>query len=192
MEYVVIIILLSVSIVQHLLLIKKDEHVSSFRSSLDIERNSKLELVDKLAAASSFDTMEIVEIMEEQQQVVTVDSDIWQAEMNYGKWSDFDDNSGRPMPKLRGFWYKAPGRIIGVKMPKGSMYDMHHHPWKETLIGISGLVTVEIERTDKSILKHRLSHGDVIEIPPNVPHAVMRAKEDSQLLCIWGIPDKTL
>ena len=110
--------------------------------------------------------------------------------MPYGKWLKFDDGTDRPKPEIRGFWYQCPGRLIGVKMPVGSEYDMHSHPWKETLVGVSGLVIVEIKRADKSISKHRLGPGDVVEVPSGVGHAVMKAKTKSQLICIWGIPEK--
>lgn len=160
---------------------------TSMSNKVDAEYRS-IEMAERLANVSTLNAAEIMESMLEQNTTLTVESDIWNAPLPYGKWGKFEDGSGRPSPEIRGFWLGCPGKLIGVKMPEGSEYDLHSHPWVEILVGMSGVVWVEIEDSAGQISRHRLGPEDVLKIAPGVRHAVARAESAAQLTCIWGLP----
>lgn len=169
-------------------LLSKSTHEEEARQRNDDIRNNALEMVERLAKSSTLNAIEIREAIAEQNTTFMVESDIWKMPLPYGKWEKFPDEKGRPEPEIRGFWSSYPGRLIGVKMPKGSEYDMHSHPWVEILIGGSGVVWVEIESFDGKITQHRLGPEDVVVIPSGARHAVLTAETESIFVCIWGIP----
>lgn len=125
--------------------------------------------------------VEVKELLIEASTTLLAESNVWKMDLPYGRWAEFPDNSGRPLPLIRGFWLDAKSRVIGVKMPKGSHYEWHYHPWPETLVGITGVVTVMVDKEVK-----KLRANTIIYIPENVEHCVMEAPEDSTFLCIWG------
>lgn len=151
-------------------------------------RRREIKTARRLAETARLDSQEIIEIIQEQTATATIESDRWSFEMPYGKWVKFDDTDGAPAPLIRGFWHNMEGRLIGVKMPRGSRYEMHYHDWKETLIGVSGSITVEIEQEGGVIVNKELKADSVIEIPAKVNHAVLKAENDAEFVCVWGLP----
>lgn len=169
--------------------------LSDYREAKEIAdrkaRNAETQLMDfaeRISQMSTLNTSEIMEAMTEQNTVITVDSNIWEVELTFGKWVAFPAPEGTPESDIRGFWYDCPGRLIGVKMPIGSRYELHFHPWTEILVGLSGTVTVQIENENGAITEKTLGPEDVIVIPPNAPHAVLEAETYAQFICVWGLP----
>lgn len=151
-------------------------------------RQREIATAKRIANAAQLNGAELVEIIAEQTATATIESNKWQFEMPYGKWATFDEVEDAPPARIRGFWYNAESCVIGVKMPKGSRYEMHYHDWKEILIGIEGEVSVQIEMPGGEIVVKRLSPDVVIEIPAKVNHAVLTAKGNAEFLCVWGQP----
>ena len=60
-------VLLLVVAIQYKLLRTRSKNLKTAKRRTDEERGKQLEIADRLASASSFNTMEIIEIMQEQQ-----------------------------------------------------------------------------------------------------------------------------
>ena len=179
-----------ISIALYIKLLNKTEHAEAAKQISDKTQKTALDMVDRLAERSTLNRTEIMEAIAEQSTTLVADSDKWSIPLPYGKWEKFPDEKGRPEPEIRGYWLGYPGRLIGVKMPEGSEYDMHSHPWVEILVGGAGVVWVEIELKTGEITRHRLGPEDVVKITPNVKHAVARAETAAAFVCIWGLPLK--
>lgn len=147
-------------------------------------------VAERFAELAGLDGKEQMELLAEQGAVVRVKSDIWDVPLPYGRWQSFPDPDGDPEPLIRGFWLDMAGRLIGVKMPIGSKYIMHSHPWRETLIGVVGTVEVEIEDERGNVTTHPLGPGAVVRIPEHIKHAVIHAEEFAEFVCIWGVPNE--
>lgn len=166
---------------------KRDE-LKAAKREIKESRKREIKTAKRLADAARLDSQELIEIIQEQTATSLIESDKWSFQMPYGKWAKFDAVAVYPPAKIRGFWPDAESRIIGVKMPRGCYYEMHRHNWVEILIGISGVVTVEIQNPDGFKVTKTLGPDNVVVIPPRVDHAVLKAKEDAEFLCIWGQP----
>jgi quercetin dioxygenase-like cupin family protein len=147
-----------------------------------------IEKTNRILLASTLNTTEMNELLVEGHTSAYLSSNLWNTTVSYGKWSEFTDTKGNPPSELRAFWPSSPGKIIGVKMPVGSSYKAHNHPWKETLIGLSGKVLVHVTMKDGTLRELELSEDKVVEIPSNMDHAVMEAEVESRFICIWGKP----
>ena len=148
-----------------------------------------LRKTEKIIEASTLNTEEVRELMMENFTSVNISSNIWNVDLPYGKWVEFNEIPNTPSPEIRGFWLNAPGKVIGVKMPVGSRYEKHRHPYVEILVGLSGSVTVEITLDDGTVEYHELSKDSVVIIPSNIDHAVLTTKQASKFVCIWGQPN---
>lgn len=164
------------------------EEIKTVRTDANNARKMAVEAATRMAEMAGLDSYEIAEIMVEQSTMHHATSDKWKVELPYGKWTDFNDGPKESRAQIRGFWHNCPGRIIGVKMGIGSEYEFHYHEWVETLVGLTGLVIVQIEGKDGKITHHNLGPDDVITIPAGIKHAVLKAKVHSEFVCIWGQP----
>ena len=135
----------------------------------------------RVADLAGVDSREFAELLAERQLSTNLQSDVWEVDLPYGHWVDFPDPDGDPCPQIRGFWPDSEGTTIGVRMPTGSKFVTHKHPWPETLIGISGAVMVSVGEE-----AFTLKQNEVVSIPKNAPHAVLRAAAPAQFLCVWG------
>lgn len=171
---------------------KRKEQRDEAREDADKTKKVAIEAATRVAEIAGLNSDEITGIMLEQSRSVELFSDKWETKLPYGKWAEFQDPAfpDQPPPFIRGFWYDCPGRLIGVRMPKGSRYDFHKHKWAEILVGLVGEITVHIEQPDGSSTDHRLGPEDTLVIPAGVSHAVALAKENAEFVCIWGNPVK--
>ena len=153
------------------------------RKLVDKAEQQAVESIDKIVQASGLNNQEAMELVTELSAVRRVSSNIWDMPLPYGKWESFPDLEGDPPAKIRGFWLESASKLIGVKMPKGSKYLLHDHPWVEILVGVKGSIEVEVNGT-----VHTVGPNDVLRIESSTPHAVAHVKEDAEFICIWGIP----
>lgn len=138
-----------------------------------------------IAEKIGIDEQEAAELLAEMASSVLAKSDIWDVDVPYGRWGVFPSEDGSPSPLLRGFWLQCASRIFGVKMPIGSHYDWHHHPWVEILVGVVGMVVIQYE-VNGNIETVELKKNVVVYIPENISHCVLTASKDSEFVCIWG------
>lgn len=146
----------------------------------------------RVAEIAGLNSAEITAIMVEQSRSVNLLSDKWETELPYGKWAEFQDPAFpyQPPPTIKGFWFDCPGRLIGVRMPKGSRYDFHKHKWAEVLVGLRGTITVLLEQANGKVTTHSLGPEETLIIPAGVVHAVALTEEDAEFICVWGEPVK--
>lgn len=171
---------------------KRKEQRNEARKDADESRKMAVTAATRVAEAAGLNGDEITGIMLEQSMSVNLVADKWQTQLPYGKWAEFQDPSypDQPPPTIRGFWYNCPGRLIGVRMPKGSRYDFHKHKWAEILVGLLGTIMVHIKQESGEITVHKVGPEDTLIIPAGASHAVALAKEDSEFICVWGEPVK--
>jgi mannose-6-phosphate isomerase-like protein (cupin superfamily) len=150
----------------------------------------QVQLSRRVAEYANIDNREFVEMLIEKSSVARLESNIWRVDLPYGTWMEFPDENSEVRAFVRGFWPDMPGKLLGVRMLPGSRFDTHHHPWKEVLIGIFGDVSVDLgpEHNRRTL---NLGPGDVIEIAPDDPHAVLESKGLAKFVCIWGEPIDT-
>lgn len=147
-----------------------------------------LNAASRVAEVAGLDNKEVMEIMSEQSTTLNITSDKWNVPLPYGKWGHFDDPDGDPAPLIRGFWLDCKGRIVGSKMPIGSKYLIHKHDWTETLVGLSGIIWVQIYDANGNYTSHRLGPNEVVQIPTGTDHAVAVANTAAEFLSICGDP----
>jgi mannose-6-phosphate isomerase-like protein (cupin superfamily) len=164
----------------------RDKLVSAREEIMETD-HAQVRLSRRVAEYVNIDNREFVEMLIEKSTIAELESDIWKVNLPYGTWMEFPDDERVVKAFIRGFWPDMPGKLLGVRMLPGSRFNTHHHPWKEVLIGVLGEVTVEVgPQNDRRFLI--LGPGDVIEIAPDDPHAVLESQGLAKFVCIWGEP----
>ncbi|MDI3525216.1 MAG: gluconolactonase [Candidatus Atribacteria bacterium] len=68
-----------------------------------------------------------------------------------------------------------------LTMKAGSVFDIHTHPQEQVMIVLEGYCDEIIEGK-----KYRVEKGDVIIIPPNVPHGALIGDVDCKVIDIFS------
>jgi quercetin dioxygenase-like cupin family protein len=104
-------------------------------------------------------------------------------------WDDLDVDHPKPLVDRRHI-HGENMTVAHVLLHEGLFVDIHSHPNEQIALIMSGKIEFEVGE-DGDRKKLTLGAGEILHLPPNVPHSA-RALEDSLLIDVFSpVAEKT-